>query len=147
LDWVIAASTASVSELSSRRDKWRYTAVCVVNGLLRRSRAINEFTRRSLRRLNSDSNVAPMIAVLGRGWPEDSAPPTGNGARGTGESDMVQLEICGGVPAACVETPVSAAEMFELGMIYSSGREIPADLVTAQARAREYFEAYGPSSD
>jgi len=44
---------------------------------------------------------------------------------------MVQLEICGGVPAACVETPVSAAEMFELGMIYSSGREIPADLVTA----------------
>lgn len=44
---------------------------------------------------------------------------------------MVHLEICAGAPAARVENPCSADEMFELGMIYSSGREVPADLVTA----------------
>ena len=45
---------------------------------------------------------------------------------------MIRFEIAdGGMPALGAEAPVSADEMFELGMIYSSGREVPADLVTA----------------
>jgi TPR repeat protein len=44
---------------------------------------------------------------------------------------MIQFDAVGDAPAACSESPVSADEMFELGMIYSSGREVPADLVTA----------------
>lgn len=44
---------------------------------------------------------------------------------------MVHLEVAGGMPAVCLEVPTSADEMFELGMIYSSGREVPADLVIA----------------
>ena len=44
---------------------------------------------------------------------------------------MVHLEIAGGSPAAYVQAPVSAAEMFELGMSYASGRDVPADLVEA----------------
>ena len=42
---------------------------------------------------------------------------------------MIQLNEVGGAPVAYA--PVSAAEMFELGMVYSSGREGPADLVAA----------------
>ena len=50
------------------------------------------------------------------------------------------------LPAVSVEVPESAKEMFLLGMLYSSGREIPADLVTAHkwfnlAAMKGYAEA------
>lgn len=44
---------------------------------------------------------------------------------------MFQFNAVGGAPALCAATPSSAEEMFELGMIYSSGREVAVDLVTA----------------
>jgi len=44
---------------------------------------------------------------------------------------MIQLDVAGDASASCAETPVSADEMFELGMTYSSDREVPADLVIA----------------
>jgi uncharacterized protein len=44
---------------------------------------------------------------------------------------MIHLDVTGSMPIASAETPVSADEMFELGMLYSSGREVPADLITA----------------
>jgi TPR repeat protein len=44
---------------------------------------------------------------------------------------MIELNAAGGVFASATETPASADEMFELGMMYSSGREVPADLVVA----------------
>jgi len=44
---------------------------------------------------------------------------------------MIQLNTAGAAPAIYANAPVSADEMFELGMVYSSGREGPADLVTA----------------
>jgi hypothetical protein len=52
----------------------------------------------------------------------------------------------GSLPAVSVEVPESAKEMFLLGMLYSSGREIPADLVTAHkwfnlAAMKGYAEA------
>jgi TPR repeat protein len=57
---------------------------------------------------------------------------------------MIQFD--GGLPAASVDAPESAEEMFLLGMLYSSGREIPADLVTAHkwfnlAAMKGYAEA------
>ena len=48
-----------------------------------------------------------------------------------GRAAMIYLNAAGGMPVACTEAPVSADEMFELGMLHSSGREVPADLVTA----------------
>ena len=44
---------------------------------------------------------------------------------------MMHLEIANGEPPVPVAAPVSADDMFELGMIHSSGRDGPADLVTA----------------
>ena len=44
---------------------------------------------------------------------------------------MIHLNVAGGMPVASADAPVSADEMFELGMLHSSGREAPADLVTA----------------
>ena len=41
------------------------------------------------------------------------------------------MQVNGSLPAVSVDEPQSAEEMFLLGMLYSSGREIPADLVTA----------------
>ncbi len=44
---------------------------------------------------------------------------------------MIQLNTAGGAPAVVTTAPASANEMFELGMVYSSGREGPADLIAA----------------
>jgi hypothetical protein len=44
---------------------------------------------------------------------------------------MIQLNAAGGAPAIVITAPVAADEMFELGMIFSSGREGPADLIAA----------------
>ena len=41
------------------------------------------------------------------------------------------MQVNGSLPAVSVDEPQSAEDMFLLGMLYSSGREIPADLVTA----------------
>ena len=44
---------------------------------------------------------------------------------------MVHLTIAGNSPAVCAGAPVSADEMFDLGMSHASGRDVPADLVEA----------------
>jgi TPR repeat protein len=44
---------------------------------------------------------------------------------------MVHLQMAGGSPAVYAQAPASADEMFELGMSYASGRDVPADLVEA----------------
>ena len=58
------------------------------------------------------------------------------------------MQFDGSLPAANANTnePASAEEMFLLGMLYSSGREIPANLVTAHkwfnlAAMKGYAEA------
>ena len=56
------------------------------------------------------------------------------------------MQFNGSLPAVSVDAPESAEEMFLLGMLYSSGREIPADLVTAHkwfnlAAMKGYAEA------
>jgi TPR repeat protein len=56
------------------------------------------------------------------------------------------MQFNGSLPAANADEPASAEEMFLLGMLYSSGREIPANLVTAHkwfnlAAMKGYAEA------
>lgn len=44
---------------------------------------------------------------------------------------MIQFQVDEAVAACEAVVPETAVQMFELGMLYSSGREVPADLVTA----------------
>ena len=44
---------------------------------------------------------------------------------------MIHLHVTESVPLPAVMVPASAEEMFELGMLHSTGREVSADLVTA----------------
>jgi len=41
------------------------------------------------------------------------------------------MELPENIPAGLGEAPASSDMMFELGMMYSSGREVPVDLITA----------------
>ena len=44
---------------------------------------------------------------------------------------MARLEMPELMPAGIGEGPIAAETLFELGMMYSSGREVPIDLITA----------------
>ena len=44
---------------------------------------------------------------------------------------MARLEMPELMPAGLGEGPITADTMFELGMMYASGREVPVDLITA----------------
>jgi TPR repeat protein len=44
---------------------------------------------------------------------------------------MIHFDAAGVMPVANAQAPISAEAMFELGMMHSSGRETPADLVMA----------------
>jgi hypothetical protein len=49
----------------------------------------------------------------------------------TGELIMVHLELAAATPAVIGQGPVTVEEMFSLGMMYASGREVAVDLVAA----------------
>jgi len=44
---------------------------------------------------------------------------------------LLHLDVAEAMPAVSADAPTCAEDMFLLGMLYSSGREMPADLVTA----------------
>jgi hypothetical protein len=48
-----------------------------------------------------------------------------------GERAMIHFQVSEAVPVCHVMVLETAEQMFEAGMLYSSGREVPADLVTA----------------
>jgi uncharacterized protein len=52
-------------------------------------------------------------------------------AHGTGESDMARYELAGAEGASLGQGNAPADMFFELGMMYSTGRSVPVDLVTA----------------
>jgi uncharacterized protein len=54
-----------------------------------------------------------------------------SGAHGTGESDMARYELATAEGACLGQGNVPADMFFELGMMYSTGRSVPADLVSA----------------
>src|SRR4249920_3361519 len=69
-----------------------------------------------------------MIATLDRTSVERGMREVREGtARATGRRKMSLHEIAGGIP----REPASPEELFELGMMYASGRSVPTDLVTA----------------
>ena len=53
-----------------------------------------------------------------------------NGAR-TGDCTMARFEILDGTAAPLGEGPAAGDMLFELGMMYSVGRSVPVDFVTA----------------
>jgi uncharacterized protein len=87
----------------------------------------------SSRRLSRRSSLPSIIATL------ENARPLGlgkriekkSGARGTGESDMARYELAAAEGASLGQGNAPADMFFELGMMYSTGRSVPADLVTA----------------
>jgi hypothetical protein len=94
-----------------------------------RPRAI--FIIDSSRRLNSHSNFLHMIAWLEAGHPAAAGAPdpgSGCGAINKGEAEMAGVETNGAVLS---EVPAGADACYELGMMYSAGREVPIDMVSA----------------
>jgi TPR repeat protein len=86
-----------------------------------------------------------MIGLLGRGRLEGKARRPGKLGRAR-QGRAIMMQFNGSLPAANADEPASAEEMFLLGMLYSSGREIPANLVTAHkwfnlAAMKGYAEA------
>jgi hypothetical protein len=70
----------------------------------------------------------PEIDTSKRGM---SAKADMRGRRGTGETDMARFEIANIECAVLGEAPTNADTFFELGMMYSVGRSVPIDFVTA----------------
>jgi TPR repeat protein len=73
-----------------------------------------------------------MIASIGSGYRPMGKRDNrqGRGAR-TGETSMARLEMPEAALAGPGEAPTTADTLFELGMMYSSGRSVPIDLVIA----------------
>jgi uncharacterized protein len=106
--------------------------LCGVNNALQASRSVDAFTFDSSRLLNSDSNFLPMIRDNGPDKPAVGACGARQGrARGQGSKIMARFELPEFALSGIGEAPVSADAMFELGMMYASGREAAVDLITA----------------
>jgi TPR repeat protein len=95
----------------------------------------------SSRRLKHHSNFRPIFAVLGRGLAGQSvtlapSPPNksaidGQRERKKGRPTMARFDIAGIECATLGEAPTNADSFFALGMMYSVGRNVPVDFVTA----------------
>jgi hypothetical protein len=106
-------------------------SVCVVNDALRGTRDIETFTCRSSRRLNHRSNFPIIIASFRSGFGWGRARRLSQAVRATGETTM-RFEMLDVAIAGLGEAPATAADMlFELGMMYASGRSVSPDLVIA----------------
>jgi hypothetical protein len=103
----------------------------VVNSASRPLLALDAFTRDSSKHLNSDSNLTLMIAsgrTTGQGKRDA---PQGRARAGQGSSVMARFELPEFSLSGMGEAPATADTMFELGMMYASGRDVPVDLVSA----------------
>ena len=105
----------------------------MANETLRRGVELDAFTADSSRRLNSDSILAPMIVASGRdNRPGQSATlDREEPAPDRGKSVMARFEMPEISLAGLGEAQPTADTMFELGMMYASGRDVAVDLVTA----------------
>jgi len=73
-----------------------------------------------------------MIAASDRDTGRRGKRDTGQGTGAPqGRAVMGLLEMTEFTPAELGTAPVTADTMFELGMMYASGREVPVDLITA----------------
>jgi hypothetical protein len=69
--------------------------------------------------------------VIGSGYRPTGKREPDKGGRADREWVMVRLEMVETTPAELGQGPITADTMFSLGMMYSSGREVPVDLITA----------------
>jgi uncharacterized protein len=93
--------------------------------LLHADVARGRFSFDSSRYLNHCSNVLTIIRNIGR--PNKA----GEGALGQGDFTMARFEILDSTAAPLGEGPAAGDVLFELGMMYSVGRDVPIDLVSA----------------
>jgi uncharacterized protein len=105
--------------------------VFALNDLFQQNTAVEMFTRDSSRPLKRDSNFISMIASSDRDADRGASVTPDRDGRATGRVVMTIVEMAEFTPAGLGTGAVSADSMFELGMMYASGREVPVDLVTA----------------
>jgi uncharacterized protein len=83
-------------------------------------------------RLKHHSNFRPIFAALGRGLDERSREARIRQASVKwGDKDMARFEISDIECASLGNAPAAADTFYELGMMYSVGRNVPIDYVTA----------------
>jgi uncharacterized protein len=87
----------------------------------------------SSRNLKRHSNFLPIIRVLGREWLSLASREVREltNAQEPREADMARFEMSNCDQAALGESPAGADTFFELGMMYSIGRSVPIDYVSA----------------
>jgi TPR repeat protein len=105
--------------------------VFTLNGRFQENMAVEAFTRDSSRPLKRDSNFISMIASSDRDADRGASVTPDRDGRATGRTVMAILEMVEFTSAGLGTAAVSADTMFELGMMYASGREVPVDLVSA----------------
>jgi hypothetical protein len=106
--------------------------VFALNGRFQQTATVEMFTRDSSRPLKRDSNFISMIASSDRDTDRKGKRGTGQGTGAhRGRTVMALLGMTEFTPAELGTSLVTADTMFELGMMYASGREVPVDLITA----------------
>jgi uncharacterized protein len=87
----------------------------------------------SSRRLSRRSNLPSIIALLGNGKTARAGEARREkiGRSWTGKNDMARYELAAAEGASLGQGNAPADMFFELGMMYSSGRSVPPNLVTA----------------
>jgi hypothetical protein len=130
-DVVIARSPSRVSELSTGRGKSLRTLVLSKESSTRANFRHARFTNDSAHRLNHHSNFSNHHPPRDHKWlVVDRRAALGNGHRArTGEAEMARYEILEADKAMLAEA--NADIFFELGMMYSIGRSVPTDFVSA----------------
>jgi TPR repeat protein len=89
------------------------------------------FTFDSSRRLSRRSSLRSIIAALGNGKTARAGGRLGVAAFVDRGNDMARYEIAGVEGTALGQANAAADMFFDLGMMYSTGRSVPPDLVTA----------------
>jgi hypothetical protein len=105
--------------------------LCLTPRFRKRAMFVREFSFNSSRCLNYRSNVPTIIGIIDRKIiPANTRKRTGDKRR-TQEHTMARFEILDSNAAPLGEGPAAADMLFELGMMYSVGRDMPVDLISA----------------
>jgi hypothetical protein len=92
---------------------------------------VDPFIVDSANHLRCDSNLLGMIGRIGTRVPDRLMSRARPGPRQNREADMARYEMPNLESAALAEVVPNGEVFFELGMMYSTGRSVPTDLVSA----------------
>jgi uncharacterized protein len=121
------ATRQSIIEKCSKIGRWR--GDCLMRCFGAHTTAARRFSFDSSRCLNCHSNIPLIIANTARRTRRQKA-EWGLGEK-QGNSPMARFEILDSNTAPLGEGPAAGDVLFELGMMYSVGRDVPVDLVSA----------------